>query len=346
MKKLNTNTRYLYDIINMYGGKLLKKFNKSLNRVYFVNSGSEASDLAIKLALAYSKNKNIMVIENGYHGHTQRGTDISAYKFNHPKGQGKKDYITVVPMPTKKDFENENNFISETIKKIKNIAAFICEPILGCGGQVPLPKNYLNKVYKEIRDNGGVCISDEVQTGFGRLGKVFWGFELYNVVPDIVVLGKSMGNGHPIGAVITSDRIASKFSEGVEFFSSFGGNPVSCAVGSSVLDIIEDEKLQDNAKIVGQYYKKELQKLKNKHKVIGDVRGEGLFLGIEIINEKNIKPDKKLAHLLKNELREKYILVGTDGPHNNVIKSKPPICFSVEDVKLVVNSIDKILCKL
>ena len=346
MKKLNTNTRYLYDIINMYGGKLLKKFNKSLNRVYFVNSGSEASDLAIKLALAYSKNKNIMVIENGYHGHTQRGTDISAYKFNHPKGQGKKDYITVVPMPTKKDFENENNFISETIKKIKNIAAFICEPILGCGGQVPLPKNYLNKVYKEIRENGGVCISDEVQTGFGRLGKVFWGFELYNVVPDIVVLGKSMGNGHPIGAVITSDRIASKFSEGVEFFSSFGGNPVSCAVGSSVLDIIEDEKLQDNAKIVGQYYKKELQKLKNKHKVIGDVRGEGLFLGIEIINEKNLKPDKKLAHLLKNKLREKYILVGTDGPHNNVIKSKPPICFSVEDVKLVVNSIDKILCKL
>ena len=346
MKKLNTNTRYLYDIINMYGGKLLKKFNKSLNRVYFVNSGSEASDLAIKLALAYSKNKNIMVMENGYHGHTQRGTDISAYKFNHPKGQGKKDYITVVPMPTKKDFENENNFISETIKKIKNIAAFICEPILGCGGQVPLPKNYLNKVYKEIRDNGGVCISDEVQTGFGRLGKVFWGFELYNVVPDIVVLGKSMGNGHPIGAVITSDRIASKFSEGVEFFSSFGGNPVSCAVGSSVLDIIEDEKLQDNAKIVGQYYKKELQKLKNKHKVIGDVRGEGLFLGIEIINEKNLKPDKKLAHLLKNKLREKYILVGTDGPHNNVIKSKPPICFSVEDVKLVVNSIDKILCKL
>jgi len=346
MKKLNTNTRYLYDIINMYGGKLLKKFNKSLNRVYFVNSGSEASDLAIKLALAYSKNKNIMVMENGYHGHTQRGTDISAYKFNHPKGQGKKDYITVVPMPTKKDFENENNFISETIKKIKNIAAFICEPILGCGGQVPLPKNYLNKVYKEIRDNGGVCISDEVQTGFGRLGKVFWGFELYNVVPDIVVLGKSMGNGHPIGAVITSDRIASKFSEGVEFFSSFGGNPVSCAVGSSVLDIIEDEKLQDNAKIVGQYYKKELQKLKNKHKVIGDVRGEGLFLGIEIINEKNLKPDKKLAHLLKNKLREKYILVGTDGPHNNVIKSKPPICFSEEDVKLVVKSIDKILCKL
>ena len=346
MKKLNTNTRYLYDIINMYGGKLLKKFNKSLNRVYFVNSGSEASDLAIKLALAYSKNKNIMVMENGYHGHTQRGTDISAYKFNHPKGQGKKDYITVVPMPTKKDFENENNFISETIKKIKNIAAFICEPILGCGGQVPLPKNYLNKVYKEIRDNGGVCISDEVQTGFGRLGKVFWGFELYNVVPDIVVLGKSMGNGHPIGAVITSDRIASKFSEGVEFFSSFGGNPVSCAVGSSVLDIIEDEKLQDNAKIVGQYYKKELQKLKNKHKAIGDVRGEGLFLGIEIINEKNLKPDKKLAHLLKNKLREKYILVGTDGPHNNVIKSKPPICFSEEDVKLVVKSIDKILCKL
>ena len=343
MKKLNTNTRYLYDIINRYGRKLLKKFNKSLNRVYFVNSGSEASDLAIKLALAYSKNKNIMVLENGYHGHTQRGTDISAYKFNHVRGQGKKDYVTVVPMPKKKDYENDNNLIDNTIKKVENIAAFVCEPILGCGGQVPLTKNYLKKVYKKIRDNGGVCISDEVQTGFGRLGKVFWGFELYNVVPDIVILGKSMGNGHPIGAVITTDKIASKFSEGVEFFSSFGGNPVSCSVGLSVLDIIEKEKLQENAKIVGKYYKKELEKLKNKHKVIGEVRGEGLFLGIEIINENNLKPDRKLAHLLKNRLREKHILVGTDGPHNNVIKSKPPICFDKEDVKLVVESIDDIL---
>ena len=343
MKKLNTNTRYLYDIINRYGRKLLKKFNKSLNRVYFVNSGSEASDLAIKLALAYSKNNNIMVLENGYHGHTQRGTDISAYKFNHVRGQGKKDYVTVVPMPKKKDYENDNSLINHTIKKVENIAAFICEPILGCGGQVPLTKNYLKKVYKKIRDNGGVCISDEVQTGFGRLGKVFWGFELYNVVPDIVILGKSMGNGHPIGAVITTDKIASKFSEGVEFFSSFGGNPVSCSVGSSVLDIIEEEKLQENAKIVGKYYKKELEKLKNKHKVIGEVRGEGLFLGIEIINENNLKPDRKLAHLLKNRLREKHILVGTDGPHNNVIKSKPPICFDKEDVKLVVESIDNIL---
>ena len=343
MKKLNTNTRYLYDIINRYGRKLLKKFNKSLNRVYFVNSGSEASDLAIKLALAYSKNKNIMVLENGYHGHTQRGTDISAYKFNHVRGQGKKDYVTVVPMPKKKDYENDNSLINHTIKKVENIAAFICEPILGCGGQVPLTKNYLKKVYKKIRDNGGVCISDEVQTGFGRLGKVFWGFELYNVVPDIVILGKSMGNGHPIGAVITTDKIASKFSEGVEFFSSFGGNPVSCSVGLSVLDIIEKEKLQENAKIVGKYYKKELEKLKNKHKVIGEVRGEGLFLGIEIINENNLKPDRKLAHFLKNRLREKHILVGTDGPHNNVIKSKPPICFDKEDVKLVVESIDNIL---
>ena len=343
MKKLNTNTRYLYDIINRYGIKLLEKFNKSLNRVYFVNSGSEASDLAIKLALAYSKNNNIMVLENGYHGHTQRGTDISAYKFNHVRGQGKKDYVTVVPMPKKKDYENDNSLINHTIKKVENIAAFICEPILGCGGQVPLTKNYLKKVYKKIRDNGGVCISDEVQTGFGRLGKVFWGFELYNVVPDIVILGKSMGNGHPIGAVITTDKIASKFSEGVEFFSSFGGNPVSCSVGLSVLDIIEKEKLQENAKIVGKYYKKELEKLKNKHKVIGEVRGEGLFLGIEIINENNLKPDRKLAHLLKNRLREKHILVGTDGPHNNVIKSKPPICFDKEDVKLVVESIDDIL---
>tara|TARA_B100000614_G_scaffold81029_1_gene72565 strand:- start:164 stop:2398 length:2235 start_codon:yes stop_codon:yes gene_type:complete len=345
MKKLNTNTRYLYNIINKYGYKLLKKFHKSLNKIYFVNSGSEASDLAIKLALAYSNNKNIMVMENGYHGHTQRGTDISEYKFNHVRGQGKKDYIIPVQMPTKRDYLEENAYINESINKVKNIAAFICEPILGCGGQVPLPKNYLNNIYKKVRDDGGVCISDEVQTGFGRLGKVFWGFELYNVIPDIVVLGKSMGNGHPIGAVITTDKIASKFSEGVEFFSSFGGNPVSCAIGLSVLDIIEEEKLQENAKIVGEYYKKKLQKLKRKYKVIGDIRGEGLFLGIEIISETNSKPDQNLAHFLKNKLRKKHILVGTDGPHNNVIKSKPPICFDKVDAKKVVDSIDMILSK-
>ena len=349
IKKLNTNTRYLHDNLYKYAKKLLNKFPKRLNKIYFVNSGSEASDLAIKMALNHSKNKKIMVVENGYHGHTQTGTDISHYKYGNKKGQGLKDYITHVPMPDlyrsiydKNEKNIERKYAIEATNKVKNIAAFISEPILGCGGQVPLPKNYLKILYKKVRENKGVCISDEVQTGFGRLGKYFWGFEMHDVIPDIVILGKPMGNGHPIGAVVTTTKIANSFEKGVEFFSSFGGNPVSCAVGLSVLNIIEEEGLQKNAKIVGNYYKNRLNSLKDKYKVIGDVRGQGL-LGIEIIHKKDKKPNAKLAKHIKNKLRDNHILVGTDGPYNNVIKTKPPICFTKKNVDQIIISLINIL---
>ena len=352
IKKLNTNTRYIYDNLYDYGKRLLKKFPKRLNKIYFVNSGSEASDLAIKIALSHSKNKNIMVVQNGYHGHTQRGTDISHYKYGDNKGQGIKKYIKEVPMPNtyrsiypKSEKNIGKKYAEDASKKINNIAAFISEPILGCGGQVPLPKEYLKIMYRNIRKKGGVCISDEVQTGFGRLGKYFWGFEMHSVIPDIVILGKPMGNGHPIGAVITTDIIAKSFGRGVEFFSSFGGNPVSCSAGLAVLDIIEEENLQDNAKYVGNYYLKELGKLKKKYSCIGDIRGSGLFIGIEIVKKDSKIPDKRLAQKIKNDLRKNYILVGSDGPHDNVIKSKPPICFTKENVNQVITSLNIILKK-
>lgn len=343
IKKLNTNTRYIYDQLYDYGSKLIKKFPKKLSKIYFVNSGSEASDLAIKIALSHSKNKKIMVVENGYHGHTQRGTDISHYKFNNKRGQGLKDYIIKVPMPNTYNsiyrlpkIKIGKKYAEDAINKIDDVAAFISEPILGCGGQVPLAEGYLKEIYKEVRKRGGVCISDEVQTGFGRLGEYFWGYEMHKVVPDIVILGKPMGNGHPIGAVITTDEIAKSFGKGVEFFSSFGGNPVSCAAGIAVLDVLEEEKLQENAKNVGNYYIRKLNELKKEFKSIGDVRGSGLFIGIEIIKENSKIPDTKLAQKIKNELRKNQILVGSDGPHDNVIKSKPPICFSKENVNEVI----------
>ena len=293
-----------------------------------------------------------MVVENGYHGHTQRGTDISHYKYSNKRGQGIKDYIEEIPMPNTfrsiypKSVKNiGKKYANDASKKINNIAAFISEPILGCGGQVPLPKDYLKIIYRNIRKKGGVCISDEVQTGFGRLGKYFWGFEMHNVVPDLVILGKPMGNGHPIGAVITTDEISKSFERGVEFFSSFGGNPVSCAAGLAVLDVIEEENLQNNAKNVGDYYLKQLNILKKEFSCIGDVRGAGLFLGIEIVEKNSKKPNTVLAQKLKNELRKKYILVGSDGPFNNVIKTKPPICFTKENVDTVCLEIRKILNK-
>ncbi len=354
MAQLNTNTRYLYSHLNTYAEKLIEKFPKSLNKVFFVNSGSAASDLSIRLAKAHTQSQNLLVMEHGYHGNTQIGIDISDYKFNKPKGQGQQSHIYKTSLPdtyrgqhTLNDGTAGKTYAQEAIVAIENLseplAAFIAEPIVGCGGQVPLAKGYLKPVYKAIRAQGGVCISDEVQTGFGRLGDVFWGFEQQNVVPDIVVLGKPMGNGHPIGAVVTTDEIAASFEKGVEFFSSFGGNPVSCAIGMAVLDVIEEEVLQENALEVGNYFQHLLRDLQKQHSCIGYVRGSGLFIGIDIVKQGAKDPDTNLAHHLKNALREHHILVSTDGPADNVIKSKPPLCFTKENAEEVVNTIDKLL---
>lgn len=353
MAVLNTNTRYLYQHLSAYATKLLEKFPSTLNKVYFVNSGSAASDLAIRIAKIYTGKKKVMVMEHGYHGHTQTSTDISDYKFNHPKGQGQKEHIIKTSIPNSYNGKYDgmekagelyaDDAIAQLEENKGEVAAFITEPIVGCGGQVPLSKGYLRKLYPQIRKNGGVCISDEVQTGFGRLGDAFWGFEQHDVVPDMVVIGKPMGNSHPMGAVVCSEEIAEAFGKGVEFFSSFGGNPVSCSIGSAVLDIIEEEKLQENALQVGKYYKNLLEGLKLKHSCIGDVRGSGLFLGVELVNPETHAPNTDLAQEIKNELRNRFILIGTDGPYDSVIKSKPPLCFTKENAMEVVNAIDEII---
>ena len=237
-------------------------------------------------------------------------------------------------------------YAKDAVKLLHNsedgIAAFIAEPIVGCGGQVPLAPGYLKTLYPEVRKNGGLCISDEVQTGFGRLGSVFWGFESHGVEPDMVVIGKPMGNGHPMGAVITSEEVAGSFEKGVEFFSSFGGNPVSCAIGKAVLEVIDEEKLQQNALEVGAYYTSLLKTLQKEDGRIGDVRGEGLFLGVELINEKRV-PNTDLAQFLKNELRKRHVLISTDGPADSVIKTKPPLVFSKENADRVASELRRAL---
>ncbi len=351
MAKLNTNTRYLYNLLGDYAEKLIGYFPKPLEKVFFVNSGSAASDLAIRLALNYTSRHQIMVMEHGYHGNTRLGIDISHYKYGRKGGHGKVNHILEAKLPNV--YREQNNdpandlgpaMAKETLNNHRNhsIAAFIAEPIVGCGGQVPLAPGYLREIYAGIRDLGGVCISDEVQTGFGRVGETFWGFELQQVIPDIVVLGKPMGNGHPIGAVVTTKEIADAFDNGMEFFSSFGGNPVSCAIGISVLEVIENEGLQKNALEQGEYFKIALQQLSNKYECIGDIRGSGLFLGIEFVKSRSEKiPDTETAQYLKNALKEDFILVSTDGPYNNVIKMKPPLCFNRENIDQVVYTIDK-----
>ncbi|MFM9908963.1 MAG: aminotransferase class III-fold pyridoxal phosphate-dependent enzyme, partial [Chitinophagaceae bacterium] len=288
---------------------------------------------------------------NGYHGNTSLGIEISSYKFDGKGGNGAGSSILKLPLPnlyrgifnTSKEYANDaKEKIAKYIEKNNSPAAFIAEPISGCGGQVPLANGYLKELNAYNSSNQLITIIDETQTGFGRLGKWYWGFEMHDIIPDIVILGKPMGNGHPMAAVITTDAIANSFNNGMEFFSSFGGNPVSCEVGSAVLSIIEEEQLQANALLVGNYFKKRLNDLKNFFPCIGDVRGEGLFLGIEFTNTDG-NPDTALAEFVKDELKSNFILSGTDGPSNNVIKIKPPMCFTTNNADEFINKFQKIL---
>lgn len=350
MARLNTNTRYLYDQLAAYATQLLAKFPKPLNKVFFVNSGSAATDLALRLVRKHTGSASMMVLEHGYHGNTQMGIDVSDYKFSNAKGQGQQSYIHKTALPDTyrgkyNGIEAGMNYAHDTVQDIQSaaekIAAFIAEPIVGCGGQVPLAEGYLKPVYEAIRVQGGLCISDEVQTGFGRVGSHFWGFEKQDVIPDLVILGKPMGNGHPIGAVVTTDEVAASFEQGVEFFSSFGGNPVSCVIGQAVLDVIDGEGLQQNAKDVGDYYQQQLLELSKIHPYIGDVRGSGLFIGIDIVKPGTTETDRELASHIKNYLRSNHILISTDGPDDSVLKTKPPLCFNQHNVDQVVDHIDQ-----
>ena len=355
IRNLNTNTRYHYQILSAYAEKLLAKFPQQLNKVFIVNSGSEASDLATRIAQTVTGRKDIIAIEEGYHGNTSRGIAVSDYKFNGKGGSGQPAQTHTLPLPKlfNGDFETSEAYLVDAKQKINELiakgihpAAFIAEAISGCGGQVPLADGYLKAIFPLLEQHSILRIIDEVQTGFGRVGKHFWAFELHDVVPDIVVLGKPMGNAFPIAAVVTTTEIADKFANGMEFFSSFGGNPVSCQAANAVLDIIEEEELQANALEVGNYFKSKLKALQKAFPVIGDVRGEGLFIGIEMVHAETMKPNTDLAKKIKNEMKENFILCSTDGKYNNIIKSKPPLCFSKANVDEFCEVFEKVLKKL
>ncbi|XP_045467285.1 alanine--glyoxylate aminotransferase 2-like [Harmonia axyridis] len=366
MKLLYTNNRYLHDNIVICAKRLVETMPKGLNTCFFVNSGSEANDLAIRLAQIYTKNKDIIALEGAYHGHLTSLIDISHYKFSLPGGTGQKDHVHLASLPdiyrgkfntTEHKEEEISHLYAEEVREIchnvrnekdAGICAFIHESLVSCGGQIMLPRNYLSEIYEHVRNNGGVCIADEVQVGFGRTGKHWWAFELQNVVPDIVTLGKPMGNGHPVAAVITTKAIAECFENtGVEYFNTYGGNPVSCAIANAVMDVIEDEKLMENACVVGDYLKKRCMMLKSKYSIIGDVRGVGLFIGIEIVEDKESrKPNPEAATIIHRWMKEHHILLSVDGLDKNVIKIKPPMIFTEENADEVVSTLDKVLAGL
>ncbi|HSH42099.1 MAG TPA: aminotransferase class III-fold pyridoxal phosphate-dependent enzyme [Arenicellales bacterium] len=225
-------------------------------------------------------------------------------------------------------------------------AAMIVESIPGCGGQIIFPDRYLKHAFERVRAAGGVAIADEVQTGFGRVGDTMWAFELQEAVPDIVTLGKPMGNGHPMAAVITTREIADAFANGMEYFNSFGGNPVSCAVGLSVLDVIEDEGLQEKARLTGADLLERLRDMARRYPIIGDVRGRGMFIGIELVlDRQTLEPATGIADRVINLLRDDGVLLSTDGPYDNVLKFKPPLAFGATESDYFCHKLEQALAR-
>lgn len=355
---LNTNTRYLHDNILRYADKLTSLFDESLSVCYFVNSGSEANELALRLARAYTDQRDMIVLEAAYHGNTNTLIDISPYKHSGPGGKGRPDWVHAAPIPDDYRGAYKRNdpqagvkyarhvyeIIEELKQKGRGLAGFIAESLPSVGGQIIMPPGYLSDVNRYVREAGGICIVDEVQTGFGRTGTHFWGFEAQGVIPDIVVLGKPIGNGHPLGAIVTTRRIADAFNNGMEFFSTFGGNPVSCAVGLEVLNVTLDEHLQEHALRVGNRMLDGLRPFLDRYPIVGDVRGSGLFLGVELVrNRETLEPAAEEASFVSNRMCEHGILAGTDGPYHNVVKIRPPMPFDEGNADFLVHVMDKVL---
>ncbi|MBV6654005.1 MAG: aminotransferase class III-fold pyridoxal phosphate-dependent enzyme, partial [Mameliella sp.] len=340
---LNTNTRYLHTELVRYAESLAATLPEPLSVVYFVTSGSEANELALRMARTVTNRDAVIAMDGAYHGHTSACIDISAYKFNGKGGPGQPAETHLMPLFDKSDdpLQQAGQRLGELEAAGVLPAAFISESILSCGGQLVPPSGYFQMVFDRIRKVGGLCIMDEVQTGFGRVGEAFWAFELQGVIPDVVVLGKPMGNGFPIGAVVCTRAVAEAFDTGMEFFSTFGGNPVACAAGQAVLKVIQEEQLQEKALNTGQYLTRQLRDLQQEHSIIADVRGHGLFLGVELSDEG--VPKALEGTYIINRMRSLGILMSTDGPDHNVLKIKPPLSFGRKEADQLVERLNSVL---
>jgi 4-aminobutyrate aminotransferase-like enzyme/Ser/Thr protein kinase RdoA (MazF antagonist) len=356
MAELNTNTRYLHDNLAEYAVRLAATLPDPLSVCFFVNSGTEANDLALRLARAHTGSKEIIVLDHAYHGHSPSLIEISPYKCEGPGGEGLAAHAHKVPMPDTfrgpyRGADAGERSAGEVRRVVENldgdgrtVGAFLAESFISCGGQIVPPPGFLAAAADAVRAAGGVFIADEVQVGFGRVGTHFWGFESQDTVPDIVTLGKPIGNGHPMAAVVTTPEVAASFVTGMEYFNTFGGNPVSCAVGLAVLDVIEDEGLQMHALEVGNRMLAGLRAFQKQHPLIGDVRGLGLFIGVELVRSRDtLAPADVEASLVIDGMRTRGFLLSTDGPLHNVLKIKPPLVIQPHDVDEMLAAFDRVL---
>jgi len=357
----HTTTIYLNPVVVEFGKKLASTFppESNLKVCYFVNSGSEANDLALLMAREYTKNFDIIGLRNGYHGaagNTLGLTALNTWRFpsaspldigiRHAlnpdtfRGPYKKDD----PLAASKYAWDVKNIIEHTTPG--SIAGFIAEAIQGVGGAICYPQGYLQEVYKTVRAHGGVCISDEVQTGFGRTGTHYWGFQTHDVTPDIVTMAKGIGNGTPLAAVVTTPKIAQALSNKIHF-NTYGGNPVSAAIGSAVLDVIKNDKIQENAHNMGKILFKGLNAMKEKYPIMADIKGTGLMIGVEFVKDpKTLEPAKEETTQIFERMRELGVLIGKGGIYGNILRIKPPMCINKNDCNFFLQSLEIAMSEL
>ena len=353
----HSTTIYLQPNIVEYARDLAAKMPGELKICYFVNSGSEANDLALLMARAYTGNYDVIALRNAYHGGSAITMGLTAHrtwKFNVPHSFGVHHALAPDPFrgPWGRDDVDAGKKYAGDVQQLIDfaspgqIAAFIAESIQGVGGCVVFPDNYLKHAYEHVRAAGGLCIADEVQAGFGRTGTHYWGFETQGVIPDIVTMAKGIGNGCPLGAVVTTPKVATALSQRIHF-NTFGGNPVVCAIGKAVLEIIEEEKLQENALKIGNRILTGLNELKQKHDLIGDVRGKGLMLGIELVKDRRTKePAKEECAQVLETARDMGLLLGKGGLWGQTIRFSPPMCLNEQDADFLLEVLDLSLRKL
>ncbi|ROM59376.1 aminotransferase [Pseudomonas rhodesiae] len=354
---LNTNSRFHYAAVTEFSERLLALAPAGMDRVFLVNSGTEANDLAIRLAWAYSGGRDMLSVLEAYHGWSVAADAVSTSIADNPQAlSSRPDWVHPVTAPNtyRGEFRGQDSApdyvrsVEHNLAKIaaskRQLAGFICEPVYGNAGGISLPPGYLQQVYGLVRAQGGVCIADEVQVGYGRMGRFFWGFEEQDVVPDIITMAKGMGNGQPLGAVITRREIAEALEAEGYFFSSSGGSPVSCRIGMAVLDVMEEEKLWENAQVVGGHFKARLEALIERHPLVGAVHGSGFYLGLELVRDRHtLEPATEETKILCDRLRELGIFMQPTGDYLNILKIKPPMVTSRSSVDFFVDMLSKVL---
>lgn len=361
MNKLNTNSRFIYEQIATYADKLVATLPDPLEVVFLVCSGSEANDLAIRIARQVTGREDIAIIDGAYHGNTGVVTGLSPNRYKGPGGAGAPPTTHETVMPDRyrgaygyDDADAGIRYGTEAARVLDDMvragrppAAFLAESLMGSAGNIVFPPGYLSTVFAAARRAGALTVSDEVQVGVGRMGEAFWGFELGGVVPDIVTMGKPLGNGHPLAAVVTTREIADAFDTGMKYFNTFGGNPVSCAIGSAVLDIVIGDGLQRHAHEIGGYFRDSLRQLQQRQRLIGDVRAQGLYLGVELVRDRDTKePATAETFEVTERMKERGVIVFPNGVHDNVLKIKPPMVFGREHVDIYCEALDRVLDRL